>query len=186
MIKLVVYILYPFIHLRYRDFWSLKSIILKSKNNIVKKILIGTYKQFMKKHAAGIAHNSIFKGQPIFPHGLNGIFISRDAVIGKDCVIFHQVTIGSNNLIDSKRKGAPVIGDAVYIGAGAKIIGKVCIGNNVRIGANCVVFNDVPDNTVVVLNAPRLIEKQNMDNHFYLKGEDEEWYYFKNGKKVKK
>jgi serine O-acetyltransferase len=48
------------------------------------------------------------------------------------------------------RKGYPVIGDNVYIGPGAKIVGNVHIGNNVAIGANCVVTKDIPDNSVVV------------------------------------
>ena len=100
------------------------------------------------------------------PHGLNGIFISDGATIGKNCVIFHQVTIGSNTLEDSKGRGAPTIGDNVYIGAGAKIIGRVKIGNNVRIGANCVVVENIPDNCVVVLNKPRILQKSNIINKF--------------------
>ena len=55
--------------------------------------------------------------------------------------------------------GAPTIGDNVYIGPGAKIFGAIHIGNNVRIGANCVVFEDVPDNATVVLPKPRIIIK---------------------------
>lgn len=53
-----------------------------------------------------------------------------------------------------------MIGDNVFIGAGAKIIGKVKIGNNVKIGAGCIVVTDVPDNAVVVMNKPRIIIKQ--------------------------
>lgn len=50
-----------------------------------------------------------------------------------------------------------MIGDNVYIGAGAKIIGNVRIGDNVRIGANCVCAEDIPDNATVVLPKPRII-----------------------------
>lgn len=92
-----------------------------------------------------------------FPHGICGIFISQGAEIGNSAVIFHQVTIGSNTLDDSKNCGAPTIRDNVYIGAGAKIIGKVLIGNNVRIGANAVVTTDIPDNATVVLEHSRII-----------------------------
>ena len=49
-----------------------------------------------------------------------------------------------------KKKGSPIIGDNVYIATGAKIIGAIKIGNNVAIGANCVVTKDIPDNAVVV------------------------------------
>lgn len=92
-----------------------------------------------------------------FPHGLSGVMISSGAVIGNGCTIFHQVTIGSNTLEDSKSFGTPTIGDNVYIGAGAKIIGNVKVGNNARIGANCVITEDVPENATVVMNKPRVI-----------------------------
>lgn len=63
--------------------------------------------------------------------------------------------------------GAPTIGDNVYIGPGAKIFGAIHIGNNVRIGANCVVFEDVPDNATVVLPKPRIIIKS-PDYQYYV------------------
>ena len=92
-----------------------------------------------------------FAERPYLPHGLNGIIVSNDAVIGKQCTLYHQVTIGGGN------GGSPVIGDNVMIGAGAKIIGPVKIGNNVRIGAGCVVAIDVPDNATVVMEKPRIL-----------------------------
>ncbi len=77
-----------------------------------------------------------------------GIVVSGKSVIGKNCNISPGVTVGQANR--GKNKGYPTIGDNVYIGPGAKIVGKVKIGNNVAIGANCVVTRDVPDNAVVV------------------------------------
>ena len=91
------------------------------------------------------------------PHGLAGIFISYGAKVGEGCTIYHQVTIGSNTLPDSKGQGAPTIGNNVFIGTGAKIIGNVTVGDNARIGANAVVTFDVPDNATVVQEAPRVI-----------------------------
>ena len=121
-----------------------------------------------QKFNSGISLSSDIKGPLTLPHGLTGIFISRGAVIGKECVIFHQVTIGSNTLKDTKRKGAPKIGNNCYIGVGAKIIGDVTIGDNVRIGANCVVTKDVPDNATVVLGENRIIlHDKPRDNKFY-------------------
>ena len=65
--------------------------------------------------------------------------------IGENCWINQQVTIGY-----SKDERAPIIGDNVNINAGAKVIGSIRIGNNVKIGANAVVVKDVPDNCTVV------------------------------------
>ena len=85
-----------------------------------------------------------FTEPPQLPHGLNGIVVSHNAKIGCDCRIYHQVTIGEG------RDGAPVIGDHVVIGAGAKIIGGITIGNDVKIAAGCVVMQNVPDHAVVL------------------------------------
>ncbi len=125
------------------------------------------YNKVMHDFNCWIGEHSYFENIPTFPHKFYGIFISNGAKIGKNCVIFHQVTIGSNNLTDSKNKGCPIIGDNVFIGAGAKIIGNVEVGNNCRIGANAVVVKDVPDNSIVVSQPSRIIYKENMDNTFY-------------------
>lgn len=95
-----------------------------------------------------------FATSPNLPHGLNGIIVSHNAVIGANCTIFHQVTIGEG------KGGAPTIGDNVLIGAGAKIIGNVHIGNNVKIGAGCIVACDVPDGATVVMGHPRILVKK--------------------------
>lgn len=148
----------------------LQLIYLRSKTNIIfiKKILSIFVIPYLKLHGSYIGSGAQFKGMATFPHGITGVFISGGAKLGKDCVIFHQVTIGSNTLKDSSRYGSPTIGDNVYIGAGAKIIGAVKIGNNCRIGANCVVVKDVPDNATVVSQPVRIImsEKERLCNTF--------------------
>lgn len=138
-------------------FWTLRDEMLResslhSINELACKVI-------RRRYGAGIP---ITKGINSFiaPHGFWGIFISRQAIIGTGCTIFQQVTIGYNNIKDSKTYGAPVIGQNCVIGAGAKIIGGVRIGNNVRIGANAVVVEDVPDNSTVVLNKPRIIVRK--------------------------
>lgn len=75
----------------------------------------------------------------------NGIMIDSKAVIGDRCGIMHQVTIGSNF-----GNGVPVIGDDVFIGAGAKILGGIKIGNNVIVAANSLVISDIPDNSTAI------------------------------------
>ncbi|TGB02519.1 serine acetyltransferase [Halobacillus salinus] len=138
------------------------------------------YNIYLKKYSSYIGHNAKIANPPCFPHDKFGIFISGNASIGKDCIIFQQVTIGTNHLPDSKGMGAPTIGNNCYIGAGAKIIGKVVVGNNVRIGANCVVFEDVPDNSVVVNEKPRYIQKNEITNKQY-KRIDGKWKFYNNG-----
>jgi serine O-acetyltransferase len=76
------------------------------------------------------------------------IVVNSRSVIGKNCNISQGVTIGQLNR--GKRAGCPIIGDNVFIGPGAKILGNVHIGDHTAIGANCVVVDDVPPYSVVV------------------------------------
>lgn len=99
------------------------------------------------------ANRDVFENRPTLIHRIQGIFITEDAIIGKNAKIMQNVTIGKS------KNSAPVIGDNVFIGANACIIGGVKIGNNVRIGAGAVVVKDVPDNTTVVAQPCRYIVK---------------------------
>ena len=93
--------------------------------------------------------------------------MSNNAHSGRGCVIFQHVTIGSNTLKDSKRRGAPYIEENVYIGCGAKIIGDVHVGKNARIGVNCVVVKDVPANSVTVIRCiESIVKNEKLDNEF--------------------
>jgi len=128
----------------------------------------------------GIDWRAKFDGKPCLPHGVRGVFVSRYAKVGTNCVIFQQVTIGSNTLADSKGMGAPVIGNDCFIGAGAKIIGNVTIGDHVRIGANCVVHDSVPDNSVLMAGDPKVIQREDLDNRFFTR-RGGIWVYYKDG-----
>lgn len=75
------------------------------------------------------------------------IIISGDVIIGDDVILRNGVTIGLKN---TGERGSPVIGNRVDIGAGAKILGNITIGDDVIIGANAVVIKDVPSNTIAV------------------------------------
>lgn len=81
-------------------------------------------------------------------HHFGGIIIHPSVVIGKNCTMYHHVTVGDIG----GAGGAARIGDNVMIGAGAKIIGEITIGDNCRIGANAVVNRNLPDNSVAVGN----------------------------------
>ena len=161
-----------------KNIWNVKEYI--NKNKLKRGIYTSFYIDYFNKNNSYIGINTEFENIPYFPHGIKNIFISDSAKIGKNAIIFQDVTIGSNTLNNSKRNGSPTIGDNVYIGAGAKIIGDVKIGNNVRIGANAVVVEDVPSNAVVVMNKPRVIIKKKNDNRFIKKIGNEKYYYDNN------
>jgi len=85
------------------------------------------------------------------------IIISGDAVFGDDVVIRQGVTVGLRHTNDPR---SPVIGNNVDIGAGAKILGPIHIGDNVVIGANAVVITDIPPNSVAVGIPARILPKK--------------------------
>jgi serine O-acetyltransferase len=130
------------------------------------------YNAYWSSYGGFIGVDAVLDSIPIFPHGAHGVFISNSAHIGSKCVIFQQVTIGSNTIKDSKNQGAPYLEDGVYIGCGAKIIGNVHVGRNARIGANCVVVKDVPPNSVTVIRGIETIEKDYELDNEYLKNQN--------------
>ena len=79
-----------------------------------------------------------------------GITVSSVAIIGRDCNLSQNITIGVSGA--GPKRGAPTIGDNVYIAPGARLFGKISIGNNVKIGANAVIHKDLPDNAIAVLD----------------------------------
>lgn len=97
-----------------------------------------------------LIHNSFIPASAEIGEGTSfgykgiGVVIHKRAVIGKNCTIAQNVTIGGR----SGYYDVPRIGDNCYIGAGAKVLGPITIGKNVIIGANAVMIKDAPDNTV--------------------------------------
>jgi serine O-acetyltransferase len=90
-----------------------------------------------------------------FNHLGMGIIISPAAVIGNNVKINQHVTIGGNG-----EGGCPIVCDNAYIGAGAKVLGPVRIGNGAKIGANAVVLCDVPDGMTAVGIPARIVQKK--------------------------
>ena len=88
-----------------------------------------------------------------------GVVINGAVRGGENVHIEHQVTIGA------EKRQSPVIGNGVFIGAGAKIVGPVTIGDNARVGANAVVTKDVAADTTVVGIPARPVSKQNGASH---------------------
>ena len=93
-------------------------------------------------------------GRGLFLPHFSGIVINGKSVIGKNCTIYQNITIGSKK---GENGDAPMIGDNVVIATGAIIIGKIKLGINVMIGANSVILKDVGDNSVVAGNTARVI-----------------------------
>ena len=100
---------------------------------------------------ADIPLNCKIAGGFLIPHP-NGIVIHPDADIGPNCLLFQQVTIGD------ARGGVPKLGGHVDVGAGAKIIGPVTIGDHANIGANAVVTKDVPPGATAVGIPARILK----------------------------
>ncbi|HEU4686126.1 MAG TPA: serine O-acetyltransferase [Nitrospira sp.] len=110
--------------------------------------------RYKYKFGVAIPHTTSI-GPGFYIGHIRDIVINEAAVIGANCNISQGVTIGQANR--GPRKGTPVIGDRVYIGPGAKIVGAVRVGHDAAIGANCVVTRDVPDHAVVVGVPGRII-----------------------------
>jgi serine O-acetyltransferase len=99
----------------------------------------------------------------ILGYGGLGVVIHNRVVIGNNCHIDQQVTIGGT----SKKDKVPILGNNVYVGAGAKIIGPIKIGDNVVVGANAVVTKDIPSGSLVV-GIPAKIIKSNVKKADYV------------------
>lgn len=159
-------VLHPFlkvyIKLRFGDYWALKAHLQHHPSRLLKQ----AYEKYFMGYGSYVGIGSQIAGKPYFPHGCVGVFISNDAVIGRDAVIFQQVTIGSNTLPGTRHPGSPVLGDGVYLGAGAKVIGGIAVGDRCRVGANAVVTRDMPSDSVAVCAATQIIQKDCLDNTF--------------------
>lgn len=89
-------------------------------------------------------------------HGM-GVVIGETAEIGDDCTLYHGVTLGGTSWNPGKRH--PTLGNGVVIGAGAKVLGPLLVGENARIGSNAVVVKDVPAGATVIGIPGRIVAK---------------------------
>lgn len=150
-------------------FWMRIGEYLSTKKSFIAKCLL-LIVAVIHKHNQYKTGIQIALGHPVgaglmFPH-FSGIVVNGGATIGKNCTIFHNVTIGS---VRGPKGGVPTIGDNVVLCAGSCVIGNVHIGNNVLVGAHSVVIKDTPDNAVVVGNPARIISMDGKNQvMFYL------------------
>lgn len=89
-------------------------------------------------------------------HGM-GVVIGETAVIGDNCLLYQGVTLGGTGKDKGKRH--PTLGHNVLVGAGAKVLGPFKVGNNVKIAANAVVLNEIPDNCTAVGVPARVVRR---------------------------
>ena len=101
------------------------------------------------RHKTGIEiHPGAQIGKGLFiDHGM-GVVIGETTIIGDNCLLYQGVTLGGTGKDKGKRH--PTLGDNVMVGAGAKVLGPINIGNNVKVAANAVVLKDIPDNCTAV------------------------------------
>jgi len=97
-------------------------------------------------------------GRRVFiDHGM-GVVIGETAIIGNDCTLYHGVTLGGTSWNKGKRH--PTLESGVVIGAGAKVLGPITIGEGAKIGSNAVVVKDVPANATAVGIPARILEEE--------------------------
>jgi serine O-acetyltransferase len=104
---------------------------------------------------------SVEVGEGLYIGHFGSIIINGGSVIGKNCKISHEVTLGTKGA--GQGLGVPIIGDDVYIGAGAKVLGNIRVQDRAIIGANAVVVRDVPEGAIVVGVPAKIIGYNNRD-----------------------
>jgi serine O-acetyltransferase len=120
--------------LRSYEKWRLSNMPLSV---FMRKIAVLRHRFWSAITGADIPLGTRIGGGLLLPHP-NGIVIHPDVIIGPNCLIFQQVTLGTGE------QGPPRIGGHVDIGAGAKLLGGISVGDHSKIGANAVVLKDVP------------------------------------------
>ena len=117
--------------------WEKKTYLLARLGSHITRFLTG-----IEIHPGAIIGRRFF-----IDHGM-GIVIGETAEIGDDCSLYHGVTLGGTTWNKGKRH--PTLKNGVIIGAGAKVLGPITLGNGCRVGSNAVVVKEVPDNATVV------------------------------------
>ena len=112
------------------------------------KVAARTFGEITRIFTGVDIHPGAILGTGVFIDHATGVVIGETAEVGDDVTIFHGVTLGGTGRETGKRH--PTIGDRVVIGAGAKVLGAIKVGDDSRIGANAVVVKEVPSSSVVV------------------------------------
>lgn len=156
------YIKYKISNHGFRYMCILRKINL-TKNPIKMKFLGFKLKKLSYKYGLEINKKTKIGAGFYIGHAYN-ITINQNAEIGCNVNIHKGVTIGQENR--GKRKGAPIIGDNVWIGVNSTIVGKIKVGNNVLIAPNSYVNFNVPNNSIVIGNPAKVINCRNATKEY--------------------
>ena len=123
-----------------------------------KHFLIARYISEKAKRKTGIEiHPGATIGKGLFIDHGTGVVIGETAIIGDNVTMFHGVTLGGTGKEKGKRH--PTVGNNVFIGCGAKLLGNITIGDNAKIGANAVILKDIPQGATAVGIPGRILQK---------------------------
>jgi serine O-acetyltransferase len=144
---------------------GVQAVIIYRFTNLLWRYKLYWLARFISTFARWVTGVEIHPGAVIgrrffIDHGM-GVVIGETAEIGDDCMMYHGVTLGGTSW--DKEKRHPTLMDGVVIGAGAKILGPITLGKNVRVGSNSVVVRSVEDNQTVVGIPGRIVTKKAID-----------------------
>jgi len=144
---------------------GVQAVIIYRFTNLLWRYKLYWLARFISTFARWVTGIEIHPGAVIgrrffIDHGM-GVVIGETAEIGDDCMMYHGVTLGGTSW--DKEKRHPTLMDGVVIGAGAKILGPITLGKNVRVGSNSVVVRSVEDNQTVVGIPGRIVTKKAID-----------------------
>jgi serine O-acetyltransferase len=144
---------------------GVQAVIIYRFTNLLWRYKLYWLARFISTFARWVTGIEIHPGAVIgrrffIDHGM-GVVIGETAEIGDDCMMYHGVTLGGTSW--DKEKRHPTLMDGVVIGAGAKILGPITLGKNVRVGSNSVVVRSVEDNQTVVGIPGRIVTKKATD-----------------------
>jgi len=137
--------------IRRHEYWSKRK---APYSRAMKAICFIKHRFWSTVTGAEIQLGTSIGGGLLIPHP-NGIVIHPNVKIGPNCLIFQQVTIGTSK----NQNGVPIVGGQVDIGAGAKILGPLSIGDHAIIGANAVVISNVPQSATAIGIPAKVREK---------------------------
>ncbi len=151
--RLKVFIIYPSVHA------LLGHSIAHAMSNVGLKFLARLTSQIFRFFTGIEIHPGATIGHSIMiDHGM-GVVIGETAEVGNRVVIYQGVTLGGTGNHTGKRH--PTVGDDVIIGSGAKVLGPITLGNEVKVGANSVVLNDIPSGATVVGIPGKIVKIKN-------------------------